>query len=64
MEWDENFDIRGEHQARRWTITDYQVPSRFTGKLSKLTLTIDRPKLSPADVERLKAAQQNNRASK
>ena len=42
---------------------DYQVPFRFTGKLNKLTLTINRPQLSAADVQRLKAAQRNNRAS-
>ena len=28
---------------------DYQVPFRFTGKLDKLTLTIDRPRLTPED---------------
>jgi len=33
---------------------DYQVPFKFTGKLDKLTLTIDRPKLSPEDIKRLK----------
>jgi len=30
--------------------SDYQVPFRFNGKLDLLTLTIDRPKLSPEDV--------------
>ena len=39
---------------------DYQVPFRFTGKLDKLTLTIDRPKLTPADIEKLREA---NRAA-
>jgi hypothetical protein len=29
---------------------DYQVPFEFTGTLDKLTLVIDRPKLSPADL--------------
>jgi arylsulfatase len=42
---------------------DYQVPFTFTGKLNKLTLTIDRPQLSPADIQKLQAAQRNNRAS-
>lgn len=32
---------------------DYQVPFRFTGKLNKLTLTINRPKLTPEDERRL-----------
>jgi hypothetical protein len=33
---------------------DYQVPFKFTGKLNKLTLTIDRPMLSPEGIKRLK----------
>ena len=62
MEWDENFDI-GADTGTPVDDKDYQVPFRFTGKLNKLTLSIDRPKLSPADVEKLKEAQRNNRAS-
>jgi arylsulfatase len=62
MEWDENFDI-GADTGTPVDDKDYQVPFHFTGKLSKLTLSIDRPKLSPADVEKLKAAQRNNRMS-
>ncbi len=42
---------------------DYQVPFRFTGKLDKLTLTIDRPKLSPEDIKKLETAMHNNPAS-
>jgi len=42
---------------------DYQVPFRFNGKLTKLTLTIDRPKLSPADIQKLKEMGRNNRAA-
>jgi arylsulfatase len=32
------------------------VPFRFTGKLNKLTLTINRPKLTPEDERRLMCA--------
>jgi hypothetical protein len=32
-------------------------------KPGRLKLTIDRPKLSPADIEKLKAATRNNRAA-
>jgi arylsulfatase len=39
------------------------VPFAFTGKIGKITLTIDRPRLSPEDVKRLEAAQRSNRAS-
>jgi len=43
---------------------DYQVPFEFTGKLDRITLTIDRPKLTPEDEKRLmQESQRNNRAS-
>jgi arylsulfatase len=32
---------------------DYATPFVFTGKLNKVSLDIDRPKLSPEDVKRL-----------
>jgi hypothetical protein len=41
----------------------YQVPFEFNGKLNKLTLTIDRPQLTSADIEKLKEAQRNNKVS-
>jgi len=56
MQWDENFDI-GADSGTAVAPKDYQVPFKFTGKLDKLTLTIDRPKLSPQDIERLKEGQ-------
>jgi len=60
--WDENFDVGAD------TITsvddkDYQVPFQFNGQLNKLVLTIDRPKLSPADIQKLEQSQRNNRVS-
>jgi arylsulfatase A-like enzyme len=55
MQWDENFDI-GADTGTPVDDKDYQVPFKFTGKLNKLTLTIDRPKLSPEDIKRLKGA--------
>jgi arylsulfatase len=42
---------------------DYQVPFRFAGKLDKLTLTIDRPQLSPADIRQLEQTTRNNRVA-
>jgi arylsulfatase len=56
LQWDENFDI-GADTGTPVDDRDYKVPFRFTGKLKKLTLTIDRPKLTPADIKKLKAAQ-------
>jgi arylsulfatase len=61
LQWDENFDIGADTGTP--VSDDYQVPFRFTGKLNKLTLTIDRPKLTPEDIEKLKQATRNNRAS-
>ena len=51
LQWDENFDV-GADTGTPVDDQDYQVPFRFTGKLDKLTLTIDRPKLSPEDEKR------------
>jgi len=40
------------------------VPFRFTGKLAKLTVKLDRPKLSPADIKLLEQeGQRNNKMS-
>jgi arylsulfatase A-like enzyme len=61
MQWDENFDIGADTGTP--VSDDYQVPFKFNGTIDKLTLTIDRPKLSPADIEQLKAATRNNRAA-
>jgi arylsulfatase len=38
---------------------DYQPPFAFTGKLNKLTLVLDRPQLTPEDIEKLKQAQKS-----
>jgi arylsulfatase len=62
LQWDENFDI-GADTGTPVDDQDYQVPFRFTGKLNKLTLTIDRPKLTPEDEKRLMEAQRNNKMS-
>jgi len=61
LQWDENFDIGADTGTP--VADDYQVPFRFTGNLDKLTLKIDRPQLTPADIEKLKQATRNNRAS-
>ena len=33
------------------------MPFKFTGKIDKLTIAIDRPKLTPEDVKKLKEAE-------
>jgi arylsulfatase len=60
-QWDENFDIGADTGTP--VSNDYQVPFKFTGKLTKLTLNINRPKLTPENIQKLKAAGRNNRAS-
>src|SRR5262252_172265 len=61
LQWDENFDIGADTGTP--VADDYQVPFPFSGKLDRLTLKIDRPKLTPADIEKLKQATRNNRAA-
>jgi len=62
LQWDENLDI-GSDTGSPVDDNDYQVPFAFTGKLNKVTLTIDRPKLTPEDIKKLQQAQRNNHAS-
>jgi arylsulfatase len=62
LQWDENFDV-GADTGTPVDDKDYQVPFKFTGKLNKLTLTIDRPKLTPEDEKALMQAQRNNKTS-
>jgi arylsulfatase len=42
---------------------DYQPPFPLTAKLVKLTLKVDRPELTKPDIEKLQAAQRENKAS-
>ena len=48
LQWDETFDI-GSDTGTPVDDQDYQVPFEFTGKLAKLTIKVDRPKLTPED---------------
>ncbi|WP_442482562.1 arylsulfatase [Aeoliella sp. SH292] len=62
LQWDESFDI-GSDTLTGVNDADYSPPYTFTGKLNKLTIKINRPELSPADIQKLEAAQRNNKAS-
>ena len=42
---------------------NYRLPFKFTGKLNKVTLPIDRPKLTPEDEKKLMQATRNNKTS-
>jgi arylsulfatase len=55
LQWDESFDI-GSDTLTGVNDADYKPPFPLTAKLDKLTIKIDRPQLSPADIKALEAA--------
>jgi arylsulfatase len=61
VQWDENLDI-GSDTGTPVNDQDYQVPFACTGKINKITLTIDRPKLTPEDQKKLMQAQKDKKA--
>jgi arylsulfatase len=52
LQWDESFDI-GSDTITGIDDSDYLPPFPLTAKLNKLTIRIDRPQLSPADIKKL-----------
>ncbi|MFP5259314.1 MAG: arylsulfatase, partial [Acidobacteriota bacterium] len=62
LQWDEALDV-GSDTLTGVNDADYKPPFAFTGTIDKITLTIDRPKLSPEDVKKLEQAQRNNKVS-
>jgi arylsulfatase A-like enzyme len=52
LQWDEAFDI-GSDTLTGVNDADYQPPFALTAKLNKLTIKVDRPKLSPEDIKKL-----------
>ena len=62
LQWDESFDI-GEDTLTGVNDEDYSPPFKLTAKLNELTIKIDRPQLSQADIDKLKDAQRNNKMS-
>ena len=63
LAWDENLDV-GSDTGTPVNDADYQVPFAFTGKINKITLSIDRPKLSPEDIKKLKESEAAAAAAK
>jgi arylsulfatase len=55
LQWDESFDI-GSDTLTGVNDADYKPPFPLTAKLNKLTIRIDRPQLSPADIKKLQDA--------
>ena len=58
MPWDETFDV-GSDTGTPVDDQDYQVPFKFTGRIDKLTVALDEPHLTPADVQKLTRAGAN-----
>ena len=52
---DETFDV-GSKTGTPVDDCDYQTPFTFTGTLKHLTISVEEPKLTPEDIERLKKA--------
>ena len=52
LQWDASFDI-GSDTLTGVNDADYQPPFPLTAKLNKLTIKVDRPKLSPEDIKKL-----------
>ena len=62
LQWDEAFDI-GVDTLTGVNDADYTPPFPLTAKLIKLTIDVDRPQLSEADVKKLQEAMRNNQSS-
>ncbi|MGO8838007.1 MAG: sulfatase-like hydrolase/transferase [Limisphaerales bacterium] len=60
LQWDESFDI-GSDTLTGVNDEDYLPPFPLTAKLDKLTIKVDRPQLSPADIQKLEEATRNNK---
>jgi arylsulfatase len=55
LQWDESFDI-GSDTLTGVNDADYRPPFPLTSKLEKLTIKIDRPQLTPEDIQKLEGA--------
>jgi arylsulfatase len=62
LQWDESFDI-GSDTLTGVNDADYKPPFPLTAKLNKLTIKVDRPQLSPEDIQKLESAMRNNKMS-
>jgi hypothetical protein len=62
LQFDESLDV-GSDTLTGVNDADYQPPFTFTGKIDKITLTIDRPKLSPEDIKKLQSMDSDKKTS-
>jgi hypothetical protein len=56
LQWDESFDI-GSDTLTGVNDADYQPPFPLTAKLNKLTIKLDRPELTAADMKKMENAE-------
>ncbi len=56
LQWDESFDI-GSDTLTGVNDADYLPPFPLTAKLNKLTIKVDRPKMTPEDIKKLENAE-------
>lgn len=54
LQWDESFDV-GSDTITGVNDADYKPPFPLTAALDKLTITVDRPQLSPEEIKKLDA---------
>jgi arylsulfatase len=54
LQWDESFDI-GSYTLTGVNDADYKPSFTKTANLNQLTIKLDRPQLSPADIRKLQA---------
>jgi arylsulfatase len=52
LQWDESFDV-GSDTLTGVNDQDYKPPFTLTAKLNKLTIKVDRPKLTEEDIKKL-----------
>ena len=62
LQFDESLDV-GSDTLTGVNDADYQCPFAFTGKIDKITLAIDRPKLTPEDEQKLMVQERNKKTS-
>jgi arylsulfatase len=55
LQWDEAFDV-GSDTLTGVNDADYRPPFALTAKLNKLTIKVDRPQLSAAEIKKLQDA--------
>jgi hypothetical protein len=63
LQWDESFDV-GSDTLTGVNDEDYQPPFPLTAKLNKLTITVDRPQLSPEEIKKLEENMQKIEAGR